>query len=94
VPVGLGLQGARARLDVDVYRDAVRQVAEAQLRQAAGMDPGDWCRFEVGMGMAIGTSSVRLPVRSIIGASVWVAFHIDLAGADLRLTGRPEHVPP
>ena len=86
--------GVRASLDVDIYREAVREVAEAELRRGAASDLGDWFRFDVGVGTAIGNSAVRLPVTSIIGATTWVPFHVDLVGADLRMTGQPDDVPP
>ena len=40
--------GVRATIDVDVYRARAREVAEAELRDAAGHDIGDWFRFEIG----------------------------------------------
>jgi len=86
--------GVRASLDVDLYRDAAREVAEADLRRAAATDINDWFRFEVGNGTAIGNSALRLPVTSIIGVTTWVAFRVDLVGADLRMTGQPDDVPP
>lgn len=52
----------RGSIDVDVYREVARDVAEADLRQAADLDLGDWFRFEVG-GALPGTqaaSGVRL----------------------------------
>ena len=52
--------GVRASLDVDVYRDVTRQIAEADLRRAAALDLGDWFRFDVGTGSPIATASVRL----------------------------------
>jgi small multidrug resistance family-3 protein len=42
--------GVRATIDVDVYRARVREVAESELREAAGRDIGDWFRFEIGAG--------------------------------------------
>src|ERR1019366_2045 len=39
--------GVRSTIDIDVYRDAARQVAEADLRTAASADIGDWFRFDV-----------------------------------------------
>jgi hypothetical protein len=30
----------------------------------------------------------------MIGVTVWVEFHVDLIGSDLRMTGKPEDVPP
>ena len=86
--------GVRASLDVDVYRDVTRQIAEADLRRAAALDLGDWFRFEVGTGSPIATASVRLAVTALIGTTVWVRFHVDLVGADLQMTGQPDAVPP
>lgn len=40
--------GVRATIDIDVYREAAREVAEAELCEAAGRDIGDWFRFEIG----------------------------------------------
>ena len=88
--------GVRATVDIDVYRAAARDVAEADLRGAAARDVADWFRFEIGAAHAVadGASGVRLPVTAYIGPTVWVAFHIDLVGSDLRMTGEPEDVPP
>jgi hypothetical protein len=88
--------GVRGTLDIDVYREAEPGPAEADLRKAAGMDIGDWFRFEVGGARPIGGGdvSVRFPVAAYIGATVWVEFHVDLVGSDLRMTGQPEDVPP
>ena len=88
--------GVRATIDVDVYRDAPSDVAEADLRKAAGSDIGDWFRFEVGPAHAMdgGAKGVRFPVAAYVGATVWVEFHVDLVGSDLRMTGQPEDVPP
>src|SRR5579859_5926238 len=38
--------GVRATVDIDVFRAAEREVVEADLREAAGADLGDWFRFE------------------------------------------------
>jgi len=86
----------RASIDVDVYRAAARDVAEADLRRAAGLDIGDWFRFEIGGALPAreGVSGVRLPVRAFVGSTLWGEFHVDLVGSDLRMTGRPEEVPP
>ncbi len=40
--------GVRATIDIDLFRNAAREVAEAELRAAARQDIGDWFRFEVG----------------------------------------------
>lgn len=86
----------RGSIDVDVYREVAREVAEADLRRAADRDLGDWFRFEVGGALPTtdAASGVRLPVRAFVGATVWVEFHIDLVGSDLRMTGQPDEVPP
>jgi len=86
--------GVRGSLDVDLYREAAREIAEEELRRAAADGIGDWFRFEIGGGIDIGNHSVRLPVNATIGATTWVEFHVDLVGSDLRMTGQPEDVPP
>lgn len=88
--------GVRGTLDIDVYRERARDVAEAELREAASRDIGDWFRFELGPSRPVGDggSSVRIPVIAYIGTAVWAEFRVDLVGADLRMTGEPEDVPP
>ncbi len=88
--------GVRATIDVDVYRAEARDLAEADLREAADTDIGDWFRFEVGGGRPMdgAISGVRIPVTAYVGATVWVKFHVDLVGSDLRMTSQPEEVPP
>jgi hypothetical protein len=87
--------GVRATIDIDVYLPAARVVAEAELRQAADMDIGDWFRFEIGSPRPIAdTGGVRLPVTAFVGSTRWAAFHVDLVGSNLRMTGEPEDVPP
>ena len=67
----------------------------ADLREAAALDLGDWFRFEIGRPRPIaGTGGIRLPVRAFVGNTEWAAFHVDLLGEDLRMTGDPEDVPP
>jgi hypothetical protein len=88
--------GMRATIDVDVYRARACEVAEVDLREAAGRDIGDWFRFEIGARRAVGDgdAGVRLPTTVYVGPAVWVGFHVDLVGSDVRMTGEPEHVPP
>ena len=88
--------GMRATIDVDVYRAQATEIAEPDLRAAASRDIGDWFRFEIGPTRATGQgqSGVRRPVVAYVGASPWAQFHVDLVGADLRMTGEPESVPP
>ncbi len=88
--------GVRATIDIDVYREAAREVAEAELRTAATKDIGDWFAFEFGAARSVadGSAGIRLPVTAYIGTTVWASFHVDLVGSDLRMTGEPEAVPP
>lgn len=86
--------GVRGSLDIDVYSAVAQEVAEADVRMAAATDLGDWFRFEIGPPTPIGNNSIRLPVDAIIGATTWAAFHVDLSGPDIRMTGRPDDVPP
>lgn len=88
--------GMRATIDVGVYRAQATEIAEADLRAATSRDIGDWFRFEIGptRAMGEGQSGVRLPVAAYVGATPWAQFHVDLVGADLRMTGEPEPVPP
>ncbi len=88
--------GVRGSLDVDVYREAASEVAEADLRAAAANDIRDWFRFGLGPVRTVDadTPGVRIPVVTYIGVTVWVEFHVDLVGSDLRMTAEPEDVPP
>jgi hypothetical protein len=87
--------GVRASLDIDVYRAKASEVAEAELRDAAAVEIGDWFRFEIGPGTAVaGAVATRLPIRAFVGTTLWVEFHVDLVGSDVRMTGQPEDVPP
>lgn len=87
--------GVRATIDIDIYREQARELAEAELREAASRDIGDWFTFELGPGRAVAAdAAVRIPVTASAGTAIWAAFHVDLAGSDLRMTGEPERVPP
>jgi hypothetical protein len=87
--------GVRATIDVDIYRERAREVAEAELREAASRDIGDWFRFELGPGRAVATdAAVRIPVTAYVGTANWASFHVDLVGSDMRMTGQPDTVPP
>ena len=87
--------GVRGTIDVDIYREQARALAEAELREAASRDIGDWFTFELGPGRAVATeAAVRIPLTAYVGTASWAAFHVDLVGSDLRMTGEPEHVPP
>ena len=87
--------GVRGTIDVDVYRAATREVAEADARDAISTEIGDWFRFEVGASHLVSDAAgVRLPVAAYIGTTLWVAFRVDLVGSDLRMTGEPEDVLP
>ena len=66
--------GVRGTKDIDVYRDAALEVAEADLRQAVEADIGDWFRFELGPAQPMGDDDkgLRVPVTAYIGPTVWV----------------------
>lgn len=87
--------GVRGSLDIDVYRQAAHAQAEDDLRAAAARDIGDWFRFDLGNAqlMDAATRGVRIPVTAYVGATQWAKFHVDLVGADVRMTGVPEDVP-
>lgn len=86
--------GVRGTIDIDIYRRAGTMSGEDNLRAAARLDIGDWFRFEVGATRPGAAGSIRLPVRSFIGPTLWAAFHVDLVGSEIRMTGEPEPVPP
>jgi hypothetical protein len=88
--------GVRGTIDIDIYRARAREVAEAELRDAASRDIGDWFRFEIGPSQPVADAAVgvRLPLTAYIGETVWVRFHVDLVGSDVRMTGEPDDVPP
>ena len=87
--------GVRATIDIDIYRERARELAEAELREAASRDIGDWFTFELRPGRAVATdAAVRIPLTAYVGMASWAAFHVDLVGSDLRMNGDPEHVPP
>ena len=87
--------GVRGTIDIDLYRQVAREIAEADLRRAAALEIGDWFRFEIDPRRPLaGTSGARLPVKAFVGNTEWAAFHVDLVGEDLRMTSDPEHVPP
>jgi Nucleotidyl transferase AbiEii toxin, Type IV TA system len=86
--------GVRASIDIDVYRAKSVDAAEADLREAAGRDAGDWFRFEIGPRGAVadGAVGIRLPVTAYVGTTAWAQFHVDLVGADLTMVGEPDAV--
>jgi len=87
--------GVRGTIDIDLYREVAREIAAADLREAAALDLGDWFRFEIGPPRPLAdTGGVRLAVKAFVGNAEWAAFHVDLVGEDLRMTGDPEDVPP
>jgi hypothetical protein len=88
--------GVRGTIDVDLYRLAAQQDAQADLRRAVAVDIGDWFNFEIRAPRPIAAAGpgLRLPVVASIGGTVWTEFHIDLVGVELRMTGVPDRVPP
>ena len=86
--------GVRGTLDIDLYLEMEREAAETALRRAAVIDAADWFSFEIGGRTPVSNNAVRLPVDSRIGATTWLAFHVDLVGSGIRMTGQPDAVPP
>ena len=87
--------GVRATIDVDIYREQPREVAEVELREATSRDIGDWFRFELGPGRAVAAdAALRISVTAYVGTVSWASFHVDLVGSDMRMTGQPDAVPP
>jgi hypothetical protein len=87
--------GVRATVDVDIYRNVAREVAETDLRRAAALDLSDWFTFAVRAPTAVsdGTIGSRLPVVASIGTTRWASFHVDLVGTEIVMIGEPDHVP-
>jgi hypothetical protein len=84
----------RASLDIDLFRCEQRDIAEAELRGAAGRDIGDRFRFELGATRAMDrVQTARIPVAAYIGTTEWARFNVDLSGDTLTMTGEPEVVP-
>lgn len=86
--------GVRASVDVDIYRNVAPGTGEAEVREAAGRDLGDWFQFSIGAPQPLGSGGVRLPVVASVGLTEWASFHVDIVGTNVRMTGQPEHVPP
>lgn len=88
--------GVRGTIDIDLYRDVGFDVALRELREAAATDLGDWFTFELGAARSVsdGAAGTRVPVKALIGPTVWASFHVDLVGSEVKMTGEPEEVPP
>lgn len=86
----------RHTVGLDLYRPTSRDRAERDLREAAGLDIGDWFRFEVGRGRAVTDTGmgVRAPVIARVGAVEWARFHVNVVTENIRMTGVPDDVPP
>jgi hypothetical protein len=87
--------GVRASKDIDVYREGERALIEAELREASSRDIGDWFRFDVGPSQVLsdGAAGARFPISAYVGDTLWASFHVDMVGADVRMTGSPEDMP-
>jgi hypothetical protein len=85
--------GARATIDIDLYRVVVGRSVETDLRAAAARDLGDWFRFEIGQAQPM-EGGVRLPARAFAGTTLWTQFHVDVVADGVRMTADPDPVPP
>lgn len=88
--------GVRGTIDVDVYRQVAQRDAQADLRRAVAVDIGDWFSFEIRAPRPLAGAGpgLRLPVVASIGGTVWAEFHVDVVGAERRMTGVLNRVPP
>lgn len=86
--------GVRGTLDIYLYLHAEQEAAEIELRRAAAIDIADWFTFEVGGRSPVSINAFRLPIDARIGTTTWLAFHVDLVGPGIRMTGQAEEVPP
>lgn len=86
----------RETRDVDVHRDASREVIETDLRRGAADDIGDWFRFDVGPAQSVAdpATGIRFRITASIGETPWADFYIDVVGSGVRMTGEVEEVPP
>lgn len=87
----------RHTIDIDLYRAGAIGEVERQLRDAAGLDIGDWMRFEVGASVRIqasGAQASRVKVQSLIGTKTWAAFQADIVADGIQMSAEPEPVPP
>ncbi|WP_305787807.1 nucleotidyl transferase AbiEii/AbiGii toxin family protein [Symbioplanes lichenis] len=86
----------RHTVDIDVYRTGAINDVEQQLREAAGLDIGDWMRFEVGPSTklsAAGAQAAQTKIRSLIGTRLWAAFQVDIVADGIELSAEPDVVP-
>ncbi|HET9678141.1 MAG TPA: nucleotidyl transferase AbiEii/AbiGii toxin family protein, partial [Solirubrobacterales bacterium] len=88
--------GVRGTLDIDLHRPVDTATAARELRSAAALEPGDWFEFELGTAQRVSDAAagLRIPVKALIGGTTWSAFHVDLVGAEVRMTGIPDETPP
>lgn len=87
----------RHTIDIDVYRAGTIAQVERDLRWAAGLDIGDWTRFDIGAALRIGAAGAdasRLRVTATIGTKLWAAFHVDAVAEGIHMVGQPDQVPP
>lgn len=85
----------RSTIDIDIYREGTVEEAEQHLRIASQREMDDWFDFRLGPSRSVNDGAgVRIRVEAFIGATPWSRFHVDLVGSGLRMTGRPDEVPP
>lgn len=87
---------ARHTIDIDLYRrSGGLGDAEQALRAAAGIDLGDYFRFELSPAepIAQGGRAMRVPVVAYVGVKEFARFRVDLV-TDVVMTGVPDEVSP
>ncbi len=83
----------RHTLDIDVYRAGAIADVERLVRDAAGLDIGDWMHFDIGTSVTVeaaGAQASRAKVRSFVGTKLWAAFQIDIVADGILVTGEPD----
>jgi hypothetical protein len=85
--------GARATIDIDLYRVVVSRSLEEDVHAAAARDLGDWFRFGIGPAQPM-EAGVRLPARAFVSTTLWTQFHVDVVADGVRMTAHPDPVPP
>jgi hypothetical protein len=89
------LNGARHSIDIDLYFSGEVEGAIDALREAAGLDLGDFFTFDIQPGPALAgaTAGAQLGVTSYLGDKVFETFRVDVV-VTLTMTAEPEPAPP
>ena len=86
---------ARHSIDVDLYFDGEIEAAIDALREAVGLDLGDFFTFDIeqGSGLLGVTAGSQLRATAYLGDKVFETFRVDVVVTH-TMTGEPELTPP